>query len=50
MLIPLTSVESSQSKVIESTVVVEPFIGVDNTGRVGAVVSIRTVHVLAQAL
>ncbi len=50
MPIPLASVESLQSKAIDVTVVVEPFVGVDNTEIVGAVVSIRTVHVLAQAL
>ncbi len=50
MLIPFASVESPQSKAIDVTVDVDPFVGVDSTGIAGAVVSIRTVHVLAQAL
>lgn len=50
MLIPLASVESAQSKVIVATVDVDPFTGVDSTGTLGMVVSIRTDHVLAHSL
>lgn len=50
MLIPFESVESAQTKVIVVTVDVEPFVGVESTGTVDAVVSILTDHVLAHAL
>lgn len=41
---------STQPNVTVVTVVVDPLVGVDKTGTVDGVVSIRTVHVLAQSL